>query len=70
MDITVAVDCMGGDHGPSVTIPAALAFLAEGGSRRVVLVGPEEALRRELAARGGFVYVAANGALRTRRARG
>ena len=52
MDITVAVDCMGGDHGPSVTIPAALAFLAEGGSRRVVLVGPEEALRRELAARG------------------
>ena len=27
MDVTVAVDCMGGDHGPHVTVPAALDFL-------------------------------------------
>ena len=30
--VTVAVDAMGGDHGPSVTLPAALAFLE--GARR------------------------------------
>ena len=29
MTVTVAVDAMGGDHGPIVTIPAALAFLEE-----------------------------------------
>jgi fatty acid/phospholipid biosynthesis enzyme len=27
MAITLAVDCMGGDHGPSVTLPAVLEFL-------------------------------------------
>src|SRR6266853_1703997 len=27
MEITVAIDCMGGDHGPHVTVPAALNFL-------------------------------------------
>ncbi len=27
MSVTVAVDAMGGDHGPAVTVPAALAFL-------------------------------------------
>ena len=32
--ITVAVDCMGGDHGPHVTVPAALEFLAQAGRRR------------------------------------
>ena len=26
-DVTLAIDCMGGDHGPSVTVPAALRFL-------------------------------------------
>ena len=25
MTITIAIDCMGGDHGPRVTVPAALA---------------------------------------------
>ena len=25
--ITIAVDCMGGDHGPRVTLPACTAFL-------------------------------------------
>jgi len=35
----IAVDAMGGDHGPSVTIPAALAFLEETPDARVILVG-------------------------------
>ena len=29
MTITVAIDCMGGDHGPSVTVPAALGFVRD-----------------------------------------
>ena len=28
MDVTVAVDCMGGDHGAHVTVPAVLDYLA------------------------------------------
>jgi phosphate acyltransferase len=50
--ITVAVDCMGGDHGPHVTVPAALEFLARTGDVDVVLVGRREAIEAELAARG------------------
>jgi glycerol-3-phosphate acyltransferase PlsX len=41
MTVTVAVDAMGGDHGPAVTIPAALAFLEETPDARVILVGLE-----------------------------
>ena len=50
--ITVAVDCMGGDHGPHVTVPAALEFLARTGDVDVVLVGRREAIEAELATRG------------------
>jgi glycerol-3-phosphate acyltransferase PlsX len=50
--ITVAVDCMGGDHGPHVTVPAALEFLARAGDVDVVLVGRREAIEAELATRG------------------
>ena len=50
--ITVAVDCMGGDHGPHVTVPAALEFLARAGDVDVVLVGRREAIEAELTARG------------------
>lgn len=39
MPITLAIDCMGGDHGPSVTIPAAFQFLREDAQARVILVG-------------------------------
>ncbi|WP_371325208.1 phosphate acyltransferase PlsX [Dechloromonas sp. ZY10] len=41
----IAVDCMGGDHGPSVTVPAAIRFLAEQPSAQLLLVGREEVLR-------------------------
>ena len=47
--ITVAVDAMGGDHGPSVTVPAALAFLDSAPHARVVLVGAPSALESALA---------------------
>ena len=52
MDITVAVDCMGGDHGPHVTVPAALNFLRSSTDVDVVLVGLRDAIEAELKARG------------------
>ena len=42
--IRLAVDCMGGDHGPSVTLPAAQAFLAAHPQAELLLVGRPEAL--------------------------
>ena len=50
MDITVAIDCMGGDHGPHVTVPAALTFLRAQPQVNIVLVGLEDAIRIELKA--------------------
>ena len=50
MDITVAIDCMGGDHGPHVTVPAALTFLRAQPELNIVLVGLEDAIRIELKA--------------------
>lgn len=39
---------MGGDYGPSVTIPAALSFLQHNSDTELILVGPEEVLRTAL----------------------
>lgn len=39
---------MGGDHGPSVTIPAAISFLKSHADAELVLVGVEDVLRAEL----------------------
>jgi len=39
---------MGGDHGPSVTIPAAIAFLKQQPDAELILVGLEDVLRAEL----------------------
>ena len=49
MTVTVAVDAMGGDHGPSVTIPATLAFLEDAPDARAILVGLPEPLAQALA---------------------
>ena len=49
MPVTVAVDAMGGDHGPSVTLPAALRFLEETPDARVILVGQEGPLKAAMA---------------------
>ncbi len=46
--VTLAVDCMGGDHGPSVTVPAVLHFLEANPDVRCILVGLKEPLEREL----------------------
>ena len=48
MDVTVAVDCMGGDHGVHVTVPAALACLQRDSDVACVLVGQRVAIEREL----------------------
>ena len=42
--ITVAVDCMGGDVGPAVTLPACAAFLASHPNAQLLLVGQPAAL--------------------------
>lgn len=51
MTACIAIDCMGGDHGPSVTVPAALRFLDEHPGAKLILVGGEETLRARLAGR-------------------
>jgi glycerol-3-phosphate acyltransferase PlsX len=48
MDITVAIDCMGGDHGPRVTVPAALEFQRSDAGVHVILVGPRDVIEAEL----------------------
>jgi glycerol-3-phosphate acyltransferase PlsX len=55
MDITVAIDAMGGDHGPHVTVPAALEYLSRDPEVNIVLVGLTEAIEAELRAHGGSV---------------
>lgn len=37
--ITIAVDCMGGDHGPRVTLPACTRFLDRHADAQLILVG-------------------------------
>ena len=49
-EYTIALDAMGGDHGPDVVIPAALDFLKKRQGVRLILVGPEEEIRTRLKA--------------------
>ncbi len=42
--VRIAVDCMGGDHGPAVTLPACRAFLDRYPGAELLLVGRPEAL--------------------------
>ncbi len=48
MAITIAVDCMGGDYGPSVTLPATFDFLRRDPDCAAILVGPQDQLRAAL----------------------
>ena len=50
-NITVAIDVMGGDHGPHVTVPAAIKCLARNPDLNVILVGPQDMIAAELKAR-------------------
>jgi glycerol-3-phosphate acyltransferase PlsX len=48
--ITIAVDAMGGDHGPSVTVPAALLSLSRHSNLQLILVGDCEVLEQQIRA--------------------
>lgn len=52
--VIIAVDAMGGDYGPSVTIPAALISLNKFSNLHLILVGNAEIINSELA--NGDVY--------------
>ena len=47
-EITIAIDAMGGDHGPHVTVKAALNILHREDDVNIVLVGLEDAVNAEL----------------------
>ena len=49
MPVTVAIDAMGGDHGPTVTLAGALSFLERRADARVIAVGQDAPLRAALA---------------------
>ena len=46
--ITIAVDCMGGDHGPKVTLPACRNFLDRHKDTQLLVVGLSESLKEFL----------------------
>ncbi|CAL1239621.1 phosphate acyltransferase PlsX [Candidatus Methylocalor cossyra] len=46
--LTIALDAMGGDHGPQVTVPAALDSVAAHPQLRLILVGDETVLKRQV----------------------
>jgi phosphate acyltransferase len=57
MQTTIAIDAMGGDHGPSITVPAALNFLASSSDRRVIVVGNRDVIEAELKrTKGGIAF--------------
>jgi glycerol-3-phosphate acyltransferase PlsX len=48
VDVTIAIDAMGGDHGTRVTIPAAVRYLQQHPTDTIVLVGLPDAIEAEL----------------------
>ena len=48
MTTVIAVDALGGDHGPPVTVPASLDFLAAHPQAELLLVGREDAIGKVL----------------------
>ncbi|RMD70214.1 MAG: phosphate acyltransferase PlsX [Gammaproteobacteria bacterium] len=52
MGTTIALDAMGGDHGPSVVVPAALQVLREHPELSLLLVGRQDALEKALEREG------------------
>lgn len=43
--ITISVDCMGGDHGPCITLPACTRFLEQHPDAQLILVGLPDSLK-------------------------
>ena len=52
MTVTISLDAMGGDHGVSVTVPAALAVHRAMSDVNLILVGNEDVIRDALSAAG------------------
>ncbi|VFN04940.1 MAG: phosphate:acyl-[acyl carrier protein] acyltransferase [Candidatus Kentron sp. G] len=52
MNLTIALDAMGGDYGPSVIVPAAIRVLTDEPSVRLILVGDGQRLEEALGTRG------------------
>jgi glycerol-3-phosphate acyltransferase PlsX len=48
MTIKISIDCMGGDHGPAVTVPAAISFANHEPNAELILVGMQDVIRAEL----------------------
>lgn len=48
MDVTIAIDAMGGDHGAHVTVPAAVEYLRQHPGDTIVLVGLADSIEAEL----------------------
>lgn len=48
VDATIALDAMGGDHGPSIVVPAALSALKRNAGLKLILVGDEAAISKVL----------------------
>jgi glycerol-3-phosphate acyltransferase PlsX len=55
-NISIAIDAMGGDYGPSVTVPAALQVLATRENLQLILVGDQERIHRELQQSNGALH--------------
>jgi len=52
---TIALDAMGGDHGPCVVVPAALSVIKESPTLKLILVGDYDVLVAELRKHGADV---------------
>ena len=50
VDVTLAIDAMGGDHGTAVTVPAAVEYLKQYSRDTIILVGNPETINAELRA--------------------
>nr|WP_256969413.1 phosphate acyltransferase PlsX [Crenothrix polyspora] len=48
MSLTISIDAMGGDFGPSVTIPASLDCLKDNAELKLILVGDETVIQQHL----------------------
>lgn len=53
MTLTIALDAIGGDHGPSVTVPAAISALQDAPELNLILVGDQETLQHALQQHAG-----------------
>jgi len=59
MTVRLAIDCMGGDHGLPVTIPAAVSFTLAHPDVHLILVGREPEVQEALARVPGYAALAA-----------